>query len=120
VISIRLLPSYTFLAYQRENGRRAERIIQPSHGAMALSSVLLLFLRPAGIPLVLAALGVGLQVAAADATAYEVPRQLRFARGFDSHVHSELLTANWARTVAITAHSGLLLWMLWLVTSAAR
>jgi site-specific recombinase len=36
-----------FPAYQRENGRRVERIIQPSHAAMALSSLLLLFVRPA-------------------------------------------------------------------------
>ncbi len=109
-----------FPAYQRENGRRVERIVQPSHAAMALSSLLLLFVRPPAVPLPLAALGVGLQVVAAAATAYEVPRQLRLGRGFDSHVHRELLMGNWARTLAITVHSGLVLWMLWLVTSAAK
>jgi hypothetical protein len=109
-----------FPAYQRENARRVERIIQPAHAAMALSSVLLLFVRPARVPLAWAALGVVLQVVAAAATVYEVPRQLRLARGFDSHIHHELLAGNWARTVAITIHGALVLWMLWLVTSPAR
>lgn len=108
----------SFPAYQRENGRRIERIIQPAHAAMALSSLLLLLVRPAAVPLALAAFGVGLQVAAGAATAYEVPRQLRLARGFDSHVHRELLRGNWARTAAISIHAGLVLWMVWLVTKA--
>ena len=106
-----------FPAYQRENGRRIERIIQPAHAAMALSSLLLLLVRPAAVPLTLAAFGVGLQVAAGAATAYEVPRQLRLARGFDSHVHRELLRGNWARTAAISIHAVLVLWMVWLVTN---
>ena len=109
-----------FPAYQRENGRRVERIIRPAHGAMVLSSLLLLFVRPAAVPFALAALGVGLQVVAAAATVYEVPRQLRLARGFDTHIHQELLAGNWARTFAITFHGALVLWMLWLVTGGAR
>ena len=109
-----------FPAYQQENARRVERIIQPSHAAMALSSLLLVFVRPAAVPLALAALGVALQVVAAAATVYEVPRQLRLARGFDSHTHRQLLAGNWARTVAITIHGAVVLWMLWLVSSPAR
>ncbi len=109
-----------FPAYQRENGRRVERIIQPSHAAMALSSLLLLFVRPAPVTLALAALGVVLQGVVAAATVYEVPRQLRLARGFDSHILRELLAGNWARTAAITIHGVLVLWMLWLVSSPAR
>ena len=58
------------------------------------------------------------QLVAGAATAYEVPRQLRLARGFDSHVHRELLRANWARTAPISVHAALVLWMLWLVANA--
>ena len=107
-----------FPNYQRENGRRVERIIQPAHAAMALSSLLLLLVRPPAIPLTLAAVGVALQLVAGAATAYEVPRQLRLARGFDSHVHRELLQANWARTAAISVHAAVVLWMVWLVANA--
>jgi glutamate/tyrosine decarboxylase-like PLP-dependent enzyme len=44
----------------------------------------------------------------------------RLARGFDSHILRELLAGNWARTVAITIHAVLVLWMLRLVSSPAR
>jgi hypothetical protein len=109
-----------FPAYQEENRRRVEWIIQPAHGAMALSSLLLIFVRPSMVPIALALTGVGFQVVAAAATAYEVPRQLRLHRGFDSQVHHELLKGNWVRTFAITAHAGLVVWMLWLVIGGSR
>ncbi len=112
--------SDAFPAYQHENGRRAERIIQPPHAAMALTSVLLVFVRPPQVSLSLALAGVGLQVVAAAATVYEVPRQIRLGRGFDPAIHRQLLLGNWFRTAAITLHSSLALWMLWLVTVPSR
>jgi hypothetical protein len=107
-----------FPSYQRENRIRVQRSLQPAHVIMALTSLALLFVHPSAIPLAMPLLGVVLQVAVAGATAYEVPRQRRLEHGFDAPVHWQLLTGNWVRTLGLSLHTALVIWMLALVMRA--
>jgi len=105
-----------FPNYQRENRLRVQRSLQPVHVIMALPTLELFFVHPSPIPLALPLLGVVLQVAVAATTAYEVPRQMRLEHGFDAKVHRQLLAGNWVRTLGLSLHTALVIWMLALVT----
>jgi hypothetical protein len=107
-----------FPNYQRENRIRVQRSLQPIHVIMALTTLALFFVHPSPIPFALPLLGVALQVAVAGATAYEVPRQRRLEHGLDATVHRQLLAGNWVRTLGLSMHTALVIWMVALVTRA--
>ena len=107
-----------FPNYQRENRMRVQRSLQPVHVIMALATLALVFAHPSAIPLAMPLLGVVLQVAVAAATAFEVPRQRRLEHGFDAKVHRQLLTGNWVRTLGLSLHTAVVIWMVALVMRA--
>jgi len=107
-----------FPNYQRENRIRVQRSLQPVHVIMALTSLALVFVHPSAVPLAMPLLGVVLQVAVAGATVYEVQWQRRLEHGFDAQVHRQLLTGNWIRTLGLSLHAALVIWMLALVMGA--
>jgi len=76
-------------------------------------SVLLVWFHPSVIPLASAWAGAALQVLIALSTVLlQVPAHQRLQRhGFSPQVHHKLILSNWLRTVAISAHALLSLWI---------
>ena len=76
-------------------------------------AVVLLFWRPAEIPLWTAIVGLALVIVIWIATmAFSVPMHERLGHGYTAWAHRRLVQTNWIRTVAWTARGALVLWML--------
>jgi len=105
-----------FAAYQRENRHRVARSLQPAQILTVLAALLLVFIHPSAIPIALPLAGVTAEALVVAATAYEVPRQRRLEGGFAADLHRQLLAGNWVRTLGLSVHTAIVIWMLTLVT----
>lgn len=97
-----------FAAYERAHARRTGWVVAPPMLAELVTAVLLLWVRPAGVPLWAAGAGLALVVVNWVSTwAVQIPCHDRLTRGFDAVVHRRLVTTNWLRT-AVWSLRGLL------------
>jgi hypothetical protein len=97
-----------FVAYEAAHSARITTVIALPWAVQGLTMLALLIAPPAGIDrwlvwsaAVLAVLPVVVTVA------FSVPAHAVLAAGFDAAAHARLVTTNWLRTAAWTAHGGL-------------
>jgi hypothetical protein len=97
----------SFAAYEAAHSARITWVIVLPWALQGLTTLLLLLAPPAGVPrgliwtaAVLAAIPVLVTVA------YSVPAHTILGAGFDLDAHRRLVTTNWLRTAAWTAHGG--------------
>lgn len=101
-----------FRAYSEAHSRLTTYVVGPPMLAEAGTALLLIPLRPEGVPLAAAALGLVLVGSIWASTALlQVPRHNAFARGFDGPAWRALVATNWVRTAAWSARGLLVLWM---------
>ena len=105
----------SFPSYSKSHSSLTSFTVGPPMLAEAATTVLLLVLRPAAVPLVAAAAGVFLLVAIWLSTAFlQAPKHTALGSAFDRRQHRALVSTNWLRTAAWTARGALVVWMLWL------
>lgn len=96
----------SFAAYEAAHSSRITRVIVLPWVLQGVTTLLLVLTPPEGVPgwmvwaaAVLAAIPVAVTVA------YSVPAHTVLGAGFDADAHRRLVTTNWLRTAAWTAHS---------------
>lgn len=99
--------------YQARNVRLTTWVVGLPMLVEAGCALVLVFWRPAGIPLWTAIVGLALVVILWLATmAFSVPMHERLGHGYADWAHRRLVQTNWIRTVAWTVRGVLVLWML--------
>ncbi len=106
--------SYTertsYSAFAAAHGWRISLIVGPAMVVELVTAGWLIVSRPATLPVGWAWVGAGLVALIWLSTAaVQVPLHAELARGYDAQAHASLVTSNWARTLAWTARSVLLL-----------
>jgi hypothetical protein len=103
----------SFIPFHTAHARLTTLVVGPLMVVEAVTSVGLLWMRPAGVAAGLLWTGV-LLVALLWATTFllAVPRHAGLAGGFDPAVHAGLVAINWVRTIAWTAHGAVAIVML--------
>ncbi len=101
-----------FRDYEQDHQRRTTLIVAPLMLTEAATAVALFWLRPDGIPVPFAIVGLGLlAVLWASTFLWQLPAHERLAKSFDSATHRNLVRSNWLRTVAWSARGVLVCWM---------
>ena len=102
-----------FALYSQSHARLTGYVVGPPMLAEAATAALLVALRPAGLPLWSALLGLTLVALIWASTALlQAPRHSLLGSGFDRAVWSGLVLTNWLRTAAWSARGVLVLWMI--------
>jgi hypothetical protein len=102
-----------FAAFEKEHQRRIGLVVGPLMLAEALTALLLVLLRPQGVPAPAAWAGLGLvAVLWASTWLVQVPLHARLERGFEAEAHRRLVSTSWLRTGAWTARAVLATWIL--------
>ena len=112
-----------FVAYHSAHCARIAWLVTPLMGLEALTSVLLLAQRPAGVSATWAWVGIGLVGLIWLSTAlFSVPEHSRLQQGFDAAAVERLVRTNWIRTVAWTVRGVLVVWIAaqWVGTGSSR
>lgn len=101
-----------FGPYSEAHSRLTTYVVGPPMLAEAGTALLLVLLRPGGVPLwaVLAGLAL-LGLIWASTALVQVPRHTALGSGFDRAAWSGLVRTNWVRTAAWSARGALVLWM---------
>lgn len=109
----------TFQRYERAHQRRIARLVIPLMLGELFSSLLLFWVAPPGLPTGYALSGLVLLAVIWLSTAIlQVPQHGRLARrGFDTAVHTRLVSGNWLRTIAWTLRALLVCVALWALVS---
>ncbi len=106
-----------FPAYEAAHNRLFFLVVGPGVLLTLVTGVLLLFFRPAQIPLWAALLGLVLfAVISASTALFQAPQHVALSGGFDRGAYEFLLRTNWIRTAAWSAYGLLGLWMTWQTT----
>lgn len=102
-----------FSAYESEHIGRITLLVLPLMLAEAGFALLLVVAPPEGIPIWQVWAGLGLVAVVWLMTFFvNVPQHAALGAGFDSAVHQSLVSSNWVRTLAWSAHGVLaLLWV---------
>ena len=101
-----------FVAYHSDHCARIAWLVAPLMGLEALTSILLLAQRPAGVSATWAWVGIGLVALIWISTALlSVPEHSRLQQGFDAAAVERLVRTNWIRTVAWTVRGVLVVWI---------
>ncbi len=101
-----------FHEYERSHQQRTTRVVAPLMLTEAITSLALIWFRPAMIPTPLVVVGVLLVgLIWASTFFWQVPMHERLAKSFDIATHRQLVQSNWLRTVAWTARGVLVCWM---------
>lgn len=99
-------------AYEASHQSRITLVVGPLMLVELATAVWLIADRPAGIPAWAVMIGAVLVGVIWASTAFlQVPLHNALGGAFDADAHSRLVATNWVRTVAWSARSGLLLWM---------
>lgn len=115
-----LVGTTDFGRYEREHAGRTTWVVAPPMLIEAFTATLLLWLRPAGIGLGMAATGAVLVgVIWASTFALQVPMHAKLSAGFEPEAHRNLVATNWVRTAAWTARAGLAVAMIAAMTGSA-
>ncbi len=98
------VPPAVFAAYERNHQRLVTRVVGPLFAGQGLTTLLVLGLRPAGVPLLPVLTGAGALAVVLVVTALlAVPLHRRLDRGWDAGAHRRLLRVDSARVAAATA-----------------
>lgn len=101
-----------FVAYAEAHSRLTSLVVGPPMLLEASTAVLLVFLRPNGVPAFAAWLGLFLvAVIWLSTAALQVPRHRVLGAGFDFSAHRFLVASNWVRTLCWSLRGVLVLWM---------
>jgi hypothetical protein len=100
-------------AYQPRNRVLTTYVVGPPMLIELGCAIAVVALRPTGVPLWVALIGLALVVIAWVATAtLSIPAHMRLDGGYDDDAHRRLVTTNWIRTAVWSARGALVLWML--------
>jgi len=102
----------SFHDYQQAHQQRTGLVVAPLMLTEAVTSLTLLWLRPAAIPME-AAIGGVLLVAMVWVSTFfwQVPFHKRLSKSFDAATHRQLVKSNWVRTAAWSIRGVLICWM---------
>ena len=101
-----------FPLYSEAHSRLTSYVVGPPMLVEAGTALLLVFLRPEGVSLPLALLGLALVAVIWLSTALlQVPRHTSLGSGFDRSHWRALVGTNWIRTAAWSARGLVVLWM---------
>lgn len=101
-----------FSAYSGAHSRLTGLVVGPPMLAEATTTVALVVVPPAGVPLWLAATGLALLAVVWLSTALlQSPRHRELGERFDSVSHRSLVASNWLRTACWSARGVVVLWM---------
>ena len=105
------VPAGQFVEYERIHQARTSLAVGPPMLAELVTAVMMLWLRPTGVPAWMPWAGLGLLLLVDGSTAvFFGPQHGRLAAGFDETLHRQLVDWNWLRTLGWTARGALLLW----------
>lgn len=108
-----LVPAEAYVRYQAAHVSRTGPVVGPLMAAELLSTVWLCLATPPGVAAWLPWAGLGtVAINWASTALLQVPRHDRLSRGFDERAARTLVTTNWIRTAAWTAHGAIAAWML--------
>jgi hypothetical protein len=111
------VPADAFAAYERSHQRLVTRVVGPLFAGQGVITLLLLALRPAGVPLLPVLAGAACLAAVLGVTAFlAVPLHRRLDTGWDLAAHRRLLRVDGVRVVAATAGTACAVWALLAVT----
>ena len=101
-----------FTDYERWHSNLITLIVGPPMLLELATALLLLWQRPAAMPMWMAWIGLILIGMIWLSTAFlQVPQHTILSAGFNAEAHRLLVTSNWIRTVAWSMRGGLLLWV---------
>ncbi len=101
-----------FSSYEALNMRLTNFVVGPLILVEGGTALVLVWLRPEGVLLFQALVGMGLLVVIWLSTAFlQVPMHNILTRGYDDPAHRALVRSNWIRTVAWSGRGLLVLWM---------
>lgn len=102
-----------FGSYHRAHSRLITYVVFPAMAVELVTSIMLVTKAPPGVFTALAWFGLALVAVIWLSTAVlQVPHHNRLATGFSPETHSALVAGNWLRTVAWSARSVVVIWML--------
>lgn len=104
----------TYAAYQAGHMRLITFIVFPAMVTELATAVVLVWLRPLGLPAWQVWAGLALVgVVWASTALLQIPLHRTLTDGFDAAAHRRLVATNWIRTAAWALRGALVLWMLW-------
>lgn len=103
-----------FRVYHGAHTRLITLVVGPLMGLELVAALAWAVLPPVSLPSWVTAAGFALALSTWVSTvALAVPRHDRLTNGRDERVVTSLVNLNWVRTIAWTARSALLLWVVW-------
>ncbi len=107
------VPTAAFAAYERSHQRLVSRVVGPLFAGQGVTTLLLLGMRPSGVPLLPVLAGAALLALVLALTAFlAVPLHRRLDSGWDAAAHHRLLRVDGARVAAATAGTACAAWAL--------
>ncbi len=104
----------SFILYHGLHKNLISPVVGPPMLVEGVTAAMLLSMRPVGMPTWAAWTGLGLVLVQLLVTGFvSIPYHNQLAGGFDPDAYTHLVQTNWLRTIAWTARSGLMLWVLW-------
>ena len=101
-----------FARYAREHQSRTTLVVAPLMLTEAATSLLLIWVRPAGVSLLPCSVGLAmLAVLWLSTWLWKVPIHREMAEGFHPEVVRRLVRSNWLRTAGWSARGAVVLWM---------
>ena len=98
-----LVPADAFAAYERSHQRLVSRVVGPLFAGQGVTTLLLLTVRPAGVPLLPVLTAAACLAAVLGVTAFlAVPLHRRLDLGWDPAAHRRLLRVDGLRVAAAT------------------
>lgn len=108
-----MVPADAFVAYEQSHTRRISWVVGPLMAIEGAGALALLFRTPEGVPGPLPWVGAGtVGIALLTTALISAPLHGRLSSGLDVHLVGRLVSTNWIRTAAWTAHAGLAVTML--------
>ena len=108
-----LVPAEDFAAYERSHQRLVTRVVGPLFAGQGATTLLLLVVRPAEVPLLPVLAGAACLAAVLGVTASgAVPLHRRLDVGWDAEAHRRLLRVDGVRVAAATAGTVCAAWAL--------
>ena len=102
-----------FATYEAKHQRLTTLVVAPPMTIELVTGVMLVWLRPPGVGMSWAIIGVALIGVIWLSTALvQVPQHRALAGGFRARPHALLVGTNWVRTVAWSLRGALVLWMI--------
>jgi hypothetical protein len=107
------VPKAHFADYEKANTHSTGWVVIPPMLVELLTGIMVIWNRPAFVPLGLAWAGFALLMMIWLSTAvWQAPKHRSLLSGFDEQIHRSLVTTNWVRTIGWTARSLFMVYVL--------